>query len=66
MDQLANLKDEQDIDLNTFKSTIGVSREDTIYVNNIPYAYREEDLRDLFKDCGEIIKVNLPEDRSLK
>ena len=54
------------MDLNTFKNTIGVSREDTVWVNNLPYAYVEKDLRLLFKDCGEILQVNIPEDRSMK
>ena len=66
MDQLAHLNDEQDMDLNTFKNTIGVSREDTVWVNNLPYAYVEKDLRLLFKDCGEILQVKIPEDRSMK
>ena len=66
MDQLVNLKDDEDIDVNTFKSTIGMTREDVIHVNNFPYAFNENDLRLLFKDCGEILKVSVPEDRALK
>lgn len=66
MDQLAHLRDEAQIDLNTFKSTIGVAKEDTVHVSNFPYAYNENDLRALFKDCGEIRNVNAPEDRMLQ
>ena len=66
MDQLAHLQEDQEIDLNVFKSTIGVSREDTIHVNNLPYSYSEKDLRHLFKDCGEITQVSVPEDRTMK
>ena len=35
-------------------------------MNNFPYAYNEKDLRLLFKDCGEITHVNVPEDRTMK
>ena len=66
MDELEDLKNEAEIDVDRFKSTIGVVREDTVHVNNFPYHFEERDIRQLFKDCGEIIKVNLPEDRMLK
>ena len=66
MFQLENLRENDEIDANTFRDTIGVTREDTIHVNNFPYAYREEDLKHLFKDCGEVLRISLPEDRTLK
>ena len=63
MNQLENLKEDDEIDANTFKNTIGVIREDTIHVNNLPYAYRQDDLRHIFKDCGELLNIHMPNDR---
>lgn len=42
---------------------LGVKREDTIHVNGLPYHYKEEDLRLLFKDCGQVARIAIPEDR---
>ena len=49
--------------METFKSSFGLVKQDTLYVCNIPYHYEEADLVDLFKDCGTIKSVNIPEDR---
>lgn len=46
------MKDEKDIDVAHFKTTLGVVNEDTIHVNNFPYHFEERDVRQLFKDCG--------------
>lgn len=31
-----------------------------VYVNGYPYETKEEDVRELFKDCGEIVNITLP------
>ena len=54
---------DEEIDLNTFKSTIGVNSEDTIRVNNFPHHWKEEDLRRMFRDFGEIKRVSVHETR---
>lgn len=66
IDDLENLKDEEDIDVAQFKTTLGVVSEDTIHVNNFPYHFEEKDVRQLFNNCGEIKRISLPEDRMLK
>jgi RNA recognition motif-containing protein len=43
-----------------------VTREDTIHVNNFPYHFEEKDIRLLFKDCGDIARIAMPEDRMSK
>ena len=67
MDQLAEIsEDAENIDLDAFKTTLGVKREDTIRVSGLPYHYQESELRLLFKDCGGIKRVAIPEDRVTK
>jgi len=40
MDQLADLSsDEANVDVKTFKSTLGVKREDTVHVSGLPYHF---------------------------
>lgn len=40
MDQLAEIsEDAENIDLDAFKTTLGVKREDTIRVSGLPYHY---------------------------
>lgn len=64
VDQLADISDDQaNVDLKTFKSTIGVKREDTIHVSGLPYHFKDEELRLLFKDCGKVVRIAIPEDR---
>lgn len=46
-----------------FKSTLGVVRQDTVMVRNLPYHFKEAELRDLFFDCGPVASVRMPEDR---
>ena len=36
---------------------------DTLFVSNFPYHYEELDLENLFKDCGKVLGVRIPEDR---
>jgi len=35
----------------------------TIYVGNIPYALKDEDLKELFKEYGEVVNINLITDK---
>ena len=53
MEELADINedDQAKVDLETLKSTLGVKREDTVHVGGLPYHYKEEDVRLLFKDC---------------
>ena len=47
--------DKPDLDLETLKNTLGLVKEDTVYISNLPYSCSEKDLRELFGDCGQII-----------
>mmetsp|Transcript_22067 Transcript_22067/g.30413 ORF Transcript_22067/g.30413 Transcript_22067/m.30413 type:complete len:117 (+) Transcript_22067:126-476(+) len=60
---LLNNLDNPELDVNTLKSTLGLVKQDTLFVRNFPYHYREDDLDDLFGDCGKIIDIRIPEDR---
>ena len=55
--------DRPDLDVETIKSTLGLVREDTIYVSNLPFSCTEKDLQELFGDCGGIVSIRLPENR---
>ena len=50
------------MDVETFKTSFGLVKQNTIYVCNIPYHFEKEDLENLFKDCGAILSVHIPED----
>lgn len=41
---LEKLDDMENIDMDTLKSTLGLIKEDTIYVSNLPYSVTEKDL----------------------
>lgn len=58
--------DRPDLDVETIKSTLGLVREDTIYVSNLPFSCTEKDLQELFGDCGGIVSIRLPENRQTK
>lgn len=55
-----------DLDLETLKNTLGLVKEDTVYVSNLPYSCTEKDLRELFGDCGQLVGVRIPEDWQTK
>lgn len=63
MTRLEKLNSNEELDVETFKSSFGLVKQDTLYVCNIPYHYEEADLAELFKDCGEVKNVSIPEDR---
>ena len=63
MNRLEKLNSKDELDVETFKSSFGLVKQDTLYVCNIPYHYEEADLAELFKDCGEVKNVSIPEDR---
>lgn len=54
------------MDLETLKNTLGLVKEDTVYISNLPYSCTEKDLRELFGDCGQLVSVRLPENRQTK
>ena len=58
--------DDPNLDVDTLKSTLGLIKEDTIYVSNLPFSTTEKDLRELFVDCGKILSVRMPENRQTK
>jgi RNA recognition motif-containing protein len=56
--------DEKDsLDVDTLKSTLGLVTKDTLFVCNFPYHFEEVDLENIFKNCGEVVNVRMPEDR---
>jgi RNA recognition motif-containing protein len=55
-----------DLDMDTLKSTLGLVKQDTIYVSNLPYSCTEQDLMKLFGDCGKILSIRIPENRQTK
>ena len=60
---LQKLDNKDDLDVQTLKSTLGLVSKDTIFVSNFPYHFEEQDLENLFKDCGKVLNVKIPEDR---
>jgi RNA recognition motif-containing protein len=42
------------------KPDLGKEGEGTIYIGNLSYFTTEDDLKNLFKNCGEITRINLP------
>ena len=54
--------DNPDLDTETLKTTLGLVKQDTIYIGGLAYGVREEDLEDMFADCGKIKSIRLPYD----
>lgn len=44
MRMLEKLDDVENIDVDTLKSTLGLIKQDTVYVSNLPYSVTEKDL----------------------
>lgn len=63
---LEKLDDVDNIDMETLKSTLGLVKEDTVYVSNLPYSLTEKELQELFNDCGKILSIRLPENKQTK
>ena len=63
---LQKLDDADNIDVEALKSTLGLIKQDTVYVSNLPYSVTEQDLSELFGDCGRILSVRLPENRQTR
>ena len=53
-------------DMDALKSTLGLVKQDTIYVSNLPYSCTEKDLSELFNDCGKIVSVRIPENKQMR
>ena len=60
MTHLEKLDAKQDLDIETFKSSFGLVKQNTIHVGNIPYHFEKSHLMDLFKDCGAVLDVRIP------
>lgn len=59
--------DRADLDVETLKNTLGLVKDDTVYVSNLPYSCTEKDLLGLFGDCGgAIVSIRLPENKQTK
>lgn len=56
IEAIATLSDSRIEDL---RIKLGSSMVDTLYVGNLPYHYEESDVRNLFRGCGQIVKVEL-------
>lgn len=62
---LENLEGE-DLDLETLQKSLGLNKNDTVWVGNLIPSTTEEDLRDIFEDCGKIKSIRIPEDRATR
>lgn len=63
LDVLQRLDNKDDLDINTLKKTLGLQAKDTLFVSNFPYHFEQADLENLFKDCGKVVSIRMPEDR---
>ncbi|CDW73079.1 fha domain containing protein [Stylonychia lemnae] len=63
---LEKLDNVDNIDMDTLKSTLGLIKQDTIYVSNLPYSVTEQELMELFNDCGKILSIRMPENKQTK
>lgn len=63
LELLQRLDDKDDLDINTLKKTLGLTAKDTLFVSNFPYHFEQADLENLFKDCGKVLNIRMPEDR---
>ena len=66
MKSLEKLDNKEELDIETFKSSFGLVKQNTLHIGNIPYHFEKKDLIDLFKDCGAVIDVRIPQDRGRK
>ena len=66
MKHLEKLDNREELDIETFKSSFGLVKQNTLHIGNIPYHFEKKDLIDLFKDCGAVIDVRIPQDRGRK
>lgn len=58
--------DDPNLDREGLMSTLGLIKQDTIYVSNLPYSCTEKDLVELFGDCGKMVSVRIPENKQTK
>lgn len=58
--------DDPNLDIDTLKSTLGLVKQDTLYVSNLPYSCTDKDLTELFGDCGKILSIRMPQNRETK
>lgn len=55
--------EDPNLDQNSLKEILGLVKQDTVYVENLGSSITEEDLREWFQGCGNIVDVRIPEDR---
>jgi RNA recognition motif-containing protein len=55
-----------DLDIETLKKTLGLSKKDTVYVGGISYARTVNEIKEHFLDCGPILSVRMPENPQTK
>ena len=51
---------DENLDPELVASHLGLLKKDTIHVGGLPYKVNENDLRELFNDCGVIKDINIP------
>jgi len=56
----------EDLDLETLQKSLGIKKKDTIWVGGLIPSVTEEDMRELFEDCGKIVSIRVPEDRQTR
>ena len=56
----------EEIDLDTLKETLGMTKRDTIYVGNLPYSITEKDVAEFFGQFGNPLSIRIPEDFQTK
>jgi len=48
-----------DSKLDDVRKKLGSNQHDTLYVGNLPYHFEQNEVKNLFKDCGEILSIEL-------
>uniref|UniRef100_A0A7S3NX51 FHA domain-containing protein n=1 Tax=Euplotes crassus TaxID=5936 RepID=A0A7S3NX51_EUPCR len=62
---LENLEGE-DLDLDTLQKSLGLNKNDTVWVGNLLPSIKEDELREIFEECGKIKSIRIPEDYNTK
>ena len=52
-----------DLDVETIKQTMGLMKQDTLYVSNFPYHFEATELEELFSECGKVLNIRIPIDK---
>lgn len=58
--------DDENLDIDTLKNSLGLKKHDTIYIGGIVPASTEADVRELFEEYGKIESVRVPLNQQTK